>query len=139
VHYGGFAQGLRRAPVEEISLARFGRGHPVWIRLSASTSFESREVIHRARSRIGEDCYRLFTNNCEHFCEWCLRGTPRSYQVEALWAGPVRACQASLRIVMVRCSWNRCHTPRNRRETTASDAGVEFSTPWQALGHQEGN
>jgi hypothetical protein len=22
------------------------------------------------------------TNNCEHLCEWCLRGTARSFQVE---------------------------------------------------------
>ena len=25
-----------------------------------------------ARSRLGERSYRILTNNCEHFCEWCL-------------------------------------------------------------------
>jgi len=24
----------------------------------------------------------LLSNNCEHFCEWCLRGQNRSYPVE---------------------------------------------------------
>jgi Lecithin retinol acyltransferase len=43
-------------------------------------------VVHRARSRVGEDGYRLLTNNCEHFCEWCLSGQHRSYQVDALLA-----------------------------------------------------
>ena len=87
VHYAGLAQGLRRGPVEEISLVHFTRGRPVWIR-SAPASFDSPEVIRRARSRVGEDSYRLFTNNCEHFCEWCLRGEPRSYQIEA-WLTPL--------------------------------------------------
>jgi hypothetical protein len=56
----------------------------------AAPKFEAWEVVRRARSRIGEDNYRLLTNNCEHFCEWCLRGEPRSYQVEARLALPLR-------------------------------------------------
>jgi hypothetical protein len=55
-------------------------------------------VIQRARSRVGEDCYRLLTNNCEHFCEWCLRGEHRSYQVEALLAR-LGALQVMVRFV----------------------------------------
>ena len=84
VHYAGLANGLYRGPVEEVPLSRFTRGRPVWVKSHAPSSFECREVIQRARSRVGEDCYRLLTNNCEHFCEWCLRGEHRSYQVEAL-------------------------------------------------------
>jgi cytochrome c553 len=83
VHYAGLAHGLQRGPVEEISFALFSRGRPVWMRSNEPSSFAPQEVIRRARSRVGEDCYRLLTNNCEHFCEWCLRGEPRSYQVEA--------------------------------------------------------
>ena len=86
VHYAGLAGGLHRGPVEEVPLARFTRGRPVWVKSHAPSNFECREVIQRARSRVGEDCYRLLTNNCEHFCEWCLRGEHRSYQVEALMA-----------------------------------------------------
>lgn len=84
VHYAGIAGGLHRGPVEEVPLARFTRGRPVWVKSHAPSSFECQEVIRRARSRVGENCYRLLTNNCEHFCEWCLRGEHRSYQVEAL-------------------------------------------------------
>jgi hypothetical protein len=42
------------------------------------------EVVRRARSRLGEDRYHVLTNNCEHFCEWCVHGQNRSYQVDAL-------------------------------------------------------
>jgi hypothetical protein len=47
-------------------------------------------VARRARSRLGEDRYRIFSNNCEHFSEWCLQGVSRSYQVERLLALPRR-------------------------------------------------
>jgi hypothetical protein len=84
VHYAGLAGGLHRGPVEEVPLARFTRGRPVWIKSHGSSNFDRAEVLQRARSRVGEDCYQLLTNNCEHFCEWCLHGEHRSYQVEAL-------------------------------------------------------
>jgi Lecithin retinol acyltransferase len=85
--------------VEEISLSRFAAGHDVRVVSGVAPKFEEREVVRRARSRIGEDNYRLLTNNCEHFCEWCLHGEHRSYQVEARLALPLRALQATRRLI----------------------------------------
>jgi hypothetical protein len=99
VHYAGLAYGLRRGPVEEISLTRFTNSHPVCVRSDAPLEFDRWEVIRRARSRVGEDHYRLLTNNCEHFCEWCLYGEHRSYQVEEWLTRPVRALHAALRFI----------------------------------------
>ena len=99
VHYSGLAQGLRRGPVEEVALIHFACGQRIWVRTGAASDFDVREVIRRARSRVGENCYRLLTNNCEHFCEWCLRGKARSLQVEAWLAWPRRAVLAALRLV----------------------------------------
>jgi Lecithin retinol acyltransferase len=99
VHYAGLAHGLGRGPVEEVSLARFTNGHPVRVRSDAPLEFDRGEVIRRARSRVGEDHYRLLTNNCEHFCEWCLRGEHRSYQVEEWLTRPVRALHAAIRFI----------------------------------------
>ena len=89
VHYGAFVHGLHRGPVEEVSLARFTHGHTLWVRPGAAR-FDCEEVIRRARSRIGENSYRLLSNNCEHFCEWCLRGEHRSEQVERALVLPRR-------------------------------------------------
>ena len=83
VHYAGPANGLRRRPVEETTLQRFMRSRPLWVQLDAPSTFDPREIVRRARSRIGEDAYKLLSNDCGHFCEWCLRGENRSYQVEA--------------------------------------------------------
>jgi len=95
VHYGSFASGWRRRPVEEVPLARFSHGFSVRVRPSEAAGFESAEVVRRARSRLGEDSYRLFTNNCEHFTEWCLHGEHRSYQVERLLTMPRQLAHAA--------------------------------------------
>ena len=93
MHCGAVSCFLPRGPVEEVSLRDFRRGRPVAVREGESARFGAQEIIDRARSRLGEDHYRIFTNNCEHFCEWCVRGEHRSYQVERLtgWMRLLRA------------------------------------------------
>ena len=98
VHYPGIAHGLCSGPVEEVPLSSFACRRCVWIRSGAPSDFKVPEVIERARSRVGEDCYRLLTNNCEHFCEWCLHGVPRSFQVEAWRAWPRQMLREALRV-----------------------------------------
>ena len=88
VHYAGLSRGWRRGPVEEVSLVEFARGRPVRVRPSGNRRFDHTEVVARARSRLGENCYRVLSNNCEHFCEWSLHGEARSRQVEAWRARP---------------------------------------------------
>jgi len=99
VHYAGLARGLRRGPVEEISLSSFAARHAVGVIAGVPQKFDAREVVRRARSRLGEDRYRLLTNNCEHFCEWCLQGERRSYQIEACLELPSRALVATARLM----------------------------------------
>ena len=82
VHYAGLSRSLRRGPVEEVSLAVFQNGKPVAIRDDVTRRYPTALVVQRARSRVGEDRYRVATNNCEHFCTWCLRGESRSEQIE---------------------------------------------------------
>ena len=94
VHYKSAVGGLARGPVEEVSLARFSLGRAIWIRAHASPRFSGPEVARRARSRIGENHYRLLTNNCEHFCEWCVQDEQRSFQVEKLLSLPRRLTRA---------------------------------------------
>ncbi len=82
VHYAGLSRSLHRGPVQEITLEAFANGHPVWIRKNPSARFAGQEAVRRAYSRLGEDRYRLISNNCEHFCMWCLHGESRSEQID---------------------------------------------------------
>jgi hypothetical protein len=59
VHYPGLAHGLRREPLEEVPFYHFARRRRVLVRLHAPFDLDVREAICRARSRVGEDRYRL--------------------------------------------------------------------------------
>lgn len=86
---GGCVIHYSRGRVEEISVAGFADGRGVRIRRELPR-FDRREVVERARSRLGEHDYRLLTNNCEHFCAWALQGESRSRQVDRFrdaWQG----------------------------------------------------
>jgi lecithin:retinol acyltransferase len=78
IHYAGFTSGLHRGPVEEVSIERFSGGRAVWIRSDGPPRVDGLEVVQRARSRLGENSYKLLSNNCIHFCKWCLNGEKRS-------------------------------------------------------------
>jgi Lecithin retinol acyltransferase len=88
VHYSGFASSAHRGPVEEVDLSRFAAGHSLTIRSTSSARYVGDEAVRRARSRLGENRYRLLTNNCEHFCAWCLSGESHSDQVHCCLRHP---------------------------------------------------
>lgn len=95
VHYGAFAHNWHRRPVEEVSFSDFAQGRPIWIRPSRTSALKPEEIVRRARSRLGEDRYRLLTNNCEHFSEWSVHGEHRSWQAEH-FLSPVCALTGAL-------------------------------------------
>jgi hypothetical protein len=82
IHYGALVYDITRRPVEEVTLDAFAGGRPVFVVQHDALPFEADEIIRRARSRLGENRYRLLTNNCEHFVEWCFHDVARSFQVE---------------------------------------------------------
>lgn len=95
IHYAGFARALQAAPVEETTLEAFAAGFGIAIRPEPCARFAGQQAVERARSRLGENAYRLLTNNCEHFCSWCLSGESRSEQVEACLRHPRAALHAA--------------------------------------------
>jgi Lecithin retinol acyltransferase len=83
IHYAGWfhsALGL----VEEVTIKQFTEGRRYSIGRTPANPEKGEQVVRRARSRLGERCYHLLKNNCEHFCNWCQLGEWRSEQVEAL-------------------------------------------------------
>jgi len=88
IHYGALMYDIIRKPVEEVSIEQFAEGRPVFVVEHGEACLGLDEILCRARSRLGEKRYRLFTNNCEHFAEWCLHGVARSFQAETALAYP---------------------------------------------------
>lgn len=82
VHYSGLCRSWHSGPVEEVTLDGFALGHPVQIVDHAESTYSAEEIVGRAHSRVGEHDYHLLTNNCEHFCNWCVSGLHRSAQIE---------------------------------------------------------
>ena len=122
VHYAGLARRQFRGRIQEVSLAQFASGRSVWIRSSDLPGFVPQEVMRRARSRVGENRYRILRNNCEHFCEWCLRGESRSYQVERFLSS---SSALGMVIGVISLAANR-----NRSENTRAQSRF---TGWQAI------
>jgi HRAS-like suppressor 3 len=109
IHYGGFSRLFRRRPVEEVSIEQFTRGRGLTVKAWVAPKFAGAAAVERARSRLGENRYRLWTNNCEHFTEWCLSGTGRSLQVEQ-WKSRARGRLAELVGIRARVSTDICAT-----------------------------
>ena len=84
VHYSGLSGVWQSGPVEEVSLFRFAGGREVRIVAHSGAAFSPEEIVRRARSRLGEDDYRVLSNNCEHFCNWCRYGVSNSAQADRL-------------------------------------------------------
>jgi hypothetical protein len=54
------------------------------------------KIVERARSRVDEQAYSVFANNCEHFCNWCVTGDHRSGQIDvATGAGAMSLASAA--------------------------------------------
>jgi hypothetical protein len=102
VHYSGLSGFWQCGPVEEVSLFQFIDGHPARIVPHPESPFPPDEIVRRARSRLGEDDYRLFSNNCEHFCNWCLSGISRSAQVERRMRLPFRILGGLMRALQLK-------------------------------------
>ena len=97
IHYAGWIRG-RRGLIEEIPLDEFTEGREFNVNINPPDLGSGRDIVRRARSRLGERCYNLLENDCEHFCTWCQVGEPRSVQVE-LMARPLRLAIAALQVL----------------------------------------
>jgi len=106
VHYAGYCGSPHQGAVEEVALARFTDGQQLWREPCPAPEYSCHEVVRRARSRLDEHRYRLLSNNCEHFCSWCLSGESRSRQIIAWRTHPRLALRTAVRLVKAfhRCS-----------------------------------
>jgi hypothetical protein len=100
IHYAGR---VRRSHglIETIALRSFVGKRCVRVGRRPAGSRHGEVIVRRARSRLGEHRYAVFSNNCEHFCSWCYVGESRSTQVDRLLQR-VRAVRCAVRSIVPR-------------------------------------
>ena len=112
IHYSGLSRSIRRGPVAQVRLAEFANGQIVYVECRSEQALDAHEIMARARSRLGENRYRLLTNNCEHFSEWSRFGVSRSRQVERWFELPTLVVRTLVSLM----EWGR-PASRSTRET----------------------
>jgi hypothetical protein len=92
IHYVGERRRGRR--IEQTSWETFAGGDEVHVR-AYRQRLPVEEIVRNAESRLGDERYRLVTNNCEHFATWSSTGSPASSQVRR-WAVAAPGAVASV-------------------------------------------
>ena len=77
IHYSKAGE----AQIARTSQASFAQGGAVYVK-NPATAFIPDVVVERAESRLGEQRYDLFFNNCEHFADWCKTGRGECAQLD---------------------------------------------------------
>ena len=111
VHYAGLSRSWRRGPVEVASLSEFSMGRGLGMKWTPTARYIGRAAAQRALSRVGEDRYRVMSNNCEHFCAWCLDGENRSRQVERWLVWPRAMLVGLAQVVTIGPWWQALPKP----------------------------
>lgn len=73
IHFTGLTRGKRNATIRLGALERFGSGAVIEV-VEYAHALPPAEVVARAWSRVDQDGYNVFMNNCEHFARWCKTG-----------------------------------------------------------------
>lgn len=53
--------------------------------VNENSSFSVKEIMRRAKSKLGENSYNLVFNNCEHFTTWVFHDKKESKQVKRVF------------------------------------------------------
>lgn len=111
IHSAGFKTYFRRGSIEEVSLEEFVEGRPWRIGGLPRNRADGLARIERARGRLGEDAYRFWSNNCEHFVRWCISGERRSRQVERFRAQALGVMALVFGLVLAGCAAGQPSAP----------------------------
>ena len=146
VHYAGrirHPHGL----IETVPLRSFVGKRRIHVGRRPAESRHGEVIVRRARSRLGERRYAVFSNNCEHFCSWCQVGESRSKQVDRLLLR-IRAVKCAVwRFLPRRCGsgLKRGFRPVLSSKSIAAKCLLRFSaagptvpTVWESRAFYEG-
>jgi hypothetical protein len=94
--------------------------------LDQPAEYDADEIVLRATSRISEKNYSLFSNNCEHFVNWCRTGQATSRQVD-------RTFQRAASCLFKLTAKGRVRTLLKSASSAASKRVAKSASPWMLL------
>ena len=124
-HYSGFSEPLKKGEITITSLEEFQGDADTLYHIQYSpevVAYSKFEIVDRARSRLDENSYNLFTNNCEHFAVWCITGEHRSEQVEKVKEHVTTTTTTIIGLRMMYAGWGMYTA------TTATTAALGISS-----------
>ena len=101
VHYSGEPLHYRNARICRVTLDEFCQGVTPIVVQYAQALRTPEEVVREAEKHIGEQSYRLWRNNCEHFATYCITGQRKSRQVKRVARVAVGLAASSAVLTMV--------------------------------------
>ena len=99
IHYSGMARTLTRKDILRLpglirygcvvktSIKKFCDGHGFRVVEHPQAKFTGAAAVERAKKRLYERSYYLYSNNCEHFVNWCIDDTFKSPTVTKILIG----------------------------------------------------
>jgi hypothetical protein len=89
IHFSGDTKSAKKASIRYTTYSEFAKGHKVirMNKIQSPVKYSAREIVERAKGRVGERRYHLIDNNCEHFVRWCRFGGDASEHDELLGCG----------------------------------------------------
>ena len=91
IHHSGWSTGIfKKGPIAMVSLEEFLDGGDLGV-VEYGRKLSKEKILANARSKLDEENYSIFSNNCEHFATWCSTGTRKSAQVRVFLVGGTAA------------------------------------------------
>lgn len=133
IHYGRGLHNKVNARVEIVERDVFCAGNPITVRITDSP-YTPDEILERATSRLNENNYDLFQNNCEHFVNWSRHDVAESAQVNLADSLVRRGAAATARATLpkVAKSFVNRVVSRHAASSTAKVVGSKIATRFAA-------
>lgn len=88
IHYGGLADGFKKDRICKVSLTKFKGSANISLYdkeiYLKGEKYTGEEIVRRAKSRVDENKYSVFWNNCETFANWCTHDDEFSSQTDGI-------------------------------------------------------
>ncbi|MFY9178266.1 MAG: lecithin retinol acyltransferase family protein [Venatoribacter sp.] len=112
IHYAGKHESLldnSNSHVQKTSLRKFASGKPIKCIPEPNAKYSAEQIVERAKHRLNENEYSVFTNNCEHFVNDCIHGRKKSEQINKVTDAATTFSVGAIAFGIIRFALSNAH------------------------------